>query len=454
MITAGLLAAGSLLAPPAVAEAAGPAASVLRVRPARIAALTYGDAPTITGSAWWDDDGDLAPVAGGSITLEAKDRRTGWAPVASTSTSSGGRFTVRPVLEPGRWSLRVVLAPDGPRAGTTASAGAVQIRAAGTRVSLTGPARVGSEQPFTVTAALTSPTAPGPALAGRTLQLQLRGVTTGHRWSTIRQLPTDAGGRTGIRLALWKGGQLRVVFGGDDRLQPVDGAERALATVPTRPVVPVPAGAPEPKLRFPQRSAPAGGGAAPAISTVPDGIWASMQGVSWRAGCPARSSLRLLQVNHWGFDGYRYRGRLIVRSDVANAFAAAFTDLYDRRYPIRQMVLPDVFGRQWNGFGANDLASMAADNTSAFNCRYVDGKEAQRVLSPHAGGRALDLNPWENPYRSVVGPLPNGWYLSHRPAGHAPLLTAGSRQVTAFTSRGWSWGGFWSSGRDYQHFER
>jgi hypothetical protein len=153
-----------------------------------------------------------------------------------------------------------------------------------------------------------------------------------------------------------------------------------------------------------------------------------MQGRSWHAGCPARSSLRLLQVNHWGFDGYRYRGRLIVRSDVADAFAAAFRELYDRRYPIRQIVLPDAFGRQWNGVGANDLGSMAADNTSAFNCRYVDGKERQRALSPHAGGRALDLNPWENPYRSVVGPLPNAWYLAHRPAGHPPLLVAGGRE--------------------------
>ena len=42
---------------------------------------------------------------------------------------------------------------------------------------------------------------------------------------------------------------------------------------------------------------------------------------------------------------------------------------------------------------------MRHDNTSAFNCRYVAGTT---TWSQHAYGRAIDLNPVENPY--VAGP--------------------------------------------------
>ncbi|HNQ07912.1 MAG TPA: hypothetical protein PKH97_12095 [Tetrasphaera sp.] len=34
------------------------------------------------------------------------------------------------------------------------------------------------------------------------------------------------------------------------------------------------------------------------------------------------------------------------------------------------------WGRNPKGPGADDHASMTADNTSAFNCRYVGGAEA------------------------------------------------------------------------------
>ena len=44
---------------------------------------------------------------------------------------------------------------------------------------------------------------------------------------------------------------------------------------------------------------------------------------------------------------------------------------------------------------------MNADNTSAFNCREVDGQPG--VWSQHAYGRAIDLNPRENPYVTSSG---------------------------------------------------
>ncbi len=43
-------------------------------------------------------------------------------------------------------------------------------------------------------------------------------------------------------------------------------------------------------------------------------VSAAMVANTYRAGCPVKpSSLRLLQLNYWGFDGKVHRGELIVR---------------------------------------------------------------------------------------------------------------------------------------------
>src|SRR5262245_24225805 len=48
-------------------------------------------------------------------------------------------------------------------------------------------------------------------------------------------------------------------------------------------------------------------------------------------------------------------------------------------------------------YRGSDDASMAADNTSAFNCRRAVGS-ATGSWSMHAYGLAVDVNPRENPY--------------------------------------------------------
>ena len=169
-----------------------------------------------------------------------------------------------------------------------------------------------------------------------------------------------------------------------------------------------------------------------------------MIGVSWRAGCPvALRDLRLLTVSHWGFDRRQRPGRLIIHEDVARDVLGAFHRLYDARFPIRRMVPVDAYG-------GSDFRSIEADNTSAFNCRYVEGT---RRWSEHAYGRAIDVNPIENPYVS-------GGRTSHRAS--APYVDRSPRQhgmayeggvlVRAFDAIGWGWGGRWTSVKDYQHF--
>ena len=53
-----------------------------------------------------------------------------------------------------------------------------------------------------------------------------------------------------------------------------------------------------------------------------------------------------------------------------------------------------------DAYGGSDFRSIEADNTSAFNCRFVDGTTR---YSEHAYGRAIDVNPIENPYVTSAG---------------------------------------------------
>lgn len=172
----------------------------------------------------------------------------------------------------------------------------------------------------------------------------------------------------------------------------------------------------------------------------------AMTGVSWRRGCPVRiSDLRRVELTHWGFDGNRHRGELIVHKDVAVSVVAVFHTLYSLRFPVRKMHSVDRFG-------ADDNASMAADNTSAFNCRPITGSTTG--FSVHSYGRAIDLNPLENPYvkgRTVLPPA--GRAFTNRVTVRPGMIRRGDRVRKAFTEHGFAWGGDWKSLKDYQHFE-
>lgn len=167
---------------------------------------------------------------------------------------------------------------------------------------------------------------------------------------------------------------------------------------------------------------------------------------SYRAGCPVPPrDLRLVRLTRVDLSGVDRTGELVVRADVAAAVVAVFSRLHAARFPVARMERVDVFG-------GSDDASMAANNTSAFNCRSTTSGTG---WSEHAYGRALDLNPVQNPYVSGSTVLPEAGrgYLDRsdlRPG----MVVAGDVAVDAFAAQGWSWGGAWTSPRDYQHFSR
>jgi hypothetical protein len=165
---------------------------------------------------------------------------------------------------------------------------------------------------------------------------------------------------------------------------------------------------------------------------------------SWRPGCPvAPEDLRLLTLTHWGFDGELHRSELVIHEDQARAVKEAFRALFKARFPIKRMRLVDVYG-------GDDDRSMAANNTSGFNCRTVEGSSS---WSEHAYGRAIDINPIQNPAveGGRVSPPAGARYLD-RSGRSKGLIRADDAVVRAFASIGWGWGGYWTSFKDYQHF--
>lgn len=180
------------------------------------------------------------------------------------------------------------------------------------------------------------------------------------------------------------------------------------------------------------------------VSEIDEGT-AGRMSASWRPGCPlALSELRLVSVSHWDMDGGVRQGELVVGATYAEAITTVFERLFEARFPIAQIRLVDEFG-------GDDDRSMAANNTSGFNCRRATGS---RSWSEHAYGRAIDVNPVQNPFVTGGGTVlpPAGRAFADRARAAPGLIQGNGPVVEAFAAIGWKWGGNWTSGRDYQHF--
>lgn len=166
---------------------------------------------------------------------------------------------------------------------------------------------------------------------------------------------------------------------------------------------------------------------------------------AWRPGCPVPlADLRAVRATHLGFDGRARTGVLVVHRDVAPRVVAVLRRLYALRFPIRRM-------EPIERYGGSDSRSIEADNTSAFNCRRVEGTSR---WSEHAYGRAIDVNPIENPYISRAGTTehPTSRPYLDRTRRRPGVILPGDAVVHAFAAEGFGWGGLWSSARDTQHF--
>lgn len=157
--------------------------------------------------------------------------------------------------------------------------------------------------------------------------------------------------------------------------------------------------------------------------------------------------LRLVRFSYLGFSGATHDdGELVVLDAVAEHVLAIFVGLRSRAFPIAS-------ARLMNHYRGDDDASMAVNNTSAFNVRRVAGSTA---MSLHAYGVAIDLNPIQNPYvlrRSEgieISPPAGGSYVKRQDRRPGMAETV----VELFAHHGFAqWGGYWPRGIDYQHFQ-
>lgn len=173
---------------------------------------------------------------------------------------------------------------------------------------------------------------------------------------------------------------------------------------------------------------------------------------SWKKGCPvALKDLRYLRLKYLDFEGQTREGEMIVHKAVADEVVDMFNELYNIHYPIHKMKIVSTYK-------GNDWLSIENDNTSAFNCRNATGS---KKWSKHSYGKAIDINPIENPYISRKGRISHKASLKYRKRVHKDdsyadkaVLLKNDQATQIFKKYGWKWGGDWSGVKDYQHFSK
>lgn len=387
---------------------------------------------------------DGQPVPNAPVTLE-RFHDGAWHRLATLTTRADGTVTTQVTLwrvaEHNQFRARFEGSTDVPPAGT----GAVQapLRKRGAVVTLTGPSSIKDGSRGTLTVRWT--TGSGDPVDG-SVRIDVR--RPGADWAVNRTIALGPDGVASFAVRPSTETRWRAVARPLDWVEGRTSKVLVIRLAPAGTPVVLPAAAPRPRISLPEQPRASAAGPNPVVSAIPDAVWNSMVGRSWHSGCPVgRSGLRLVRVNYWDFGGTPRRGELVVARAISGKVANAFSALYRKRVPIRSMYRVDRFGWSDRVDGADDYSSMAAGNTSAFNCRHVVGRPG--VRSPHTYGRAIDINTWENPYHSADGWVPNSWW-AHRSHSRVAWRTSGHTVVSTLRNYGFRWT---YGTEDSQHFD-
>ena len=146
---------------------------------------------------------------------------------------------------------------------------------------------------------------------------------------------------------------------------------------------------------------------------------------------------------------------MIVNKDIQEDMLNIFKELFNNKYEINSIKLIDDYWQDGCSGNIADNNSIEANNTSCFCYRPVAGGES---ISNHGYGRAIDINPQQNPY------VENGEnshrnadeYVNNRYVGEPHVIVASDEDIcySTFTKYGFTWGGNWTNPIDYQHFEK
>ncbi len=180
-------------------------------------------------------------------------------------------------------------------------------------------------------------------------------------------------------------------------------------------------------------------------------VFKRISGISYPVDCTVPlDELRYVSLMYVDFNGETQKGELICNKALAQDMVEIFYELYSNNYQLESVKLVDEYG-------GDDTASMLANNTSCFNYRVVEGTTR---LSNHAYGRAIDINPFYNPYITYnkdgttnVSPAGSEAYAD-RSASFPYKIDENDLAYKLFKEHGFKWGGNWNNSKDYQHFEK
>lgn len=185
------------------------------------------------------------------------------------------------------------------------------------------------------------------------------------------------------------------------------------------------------------------------ITPITDEIFVRIKGKSFKAECTLpREDLRYLHVLHKDLEGKTHEGEMIVNYHIAEDVLDILKQLYEADYPIEKIRLVDEYD-------ADDERSMADNNSSSFNFRFIS--HTTRV-SKHGLGLAVDINTLYNPYIKTVDgrvnlePANAGPYVD-RTKEFPYKIDEQDLCYKLFIDKGFEWGGSWTRAKDYQHFE-
>ncbi len=178
-------------------------------------------------------------------------------------------------------------------------------------------------------------------------------------------------------------------------------------------------------------------------------IFARINGVSYHENTHITpEDLVYITLTHFGIDGKEHTGEIIVNRAIEAKLRDIFAALHTAKYAVEKMRLVDCYG-------ADDVLSMADNNSSAFNFRVIADTD---ILSRHALGLAIDINPLYNPYITYIGGKekcspPQGLPYRDRTKNFPMKIDHDDLCYKLFTAHGFTWGGDWTDSKDYQHFE-
>jgi hypothetical protein len=380
------------------------------------------------------------PAATGVVRFE-QQTPAGWTVLGDVGIDGAGSAALSVAFETASITLRATYLGAAGYDPSSSAATSITGIPQTTVARLNAPRSVVDERTLKLSAKVSTPSG---NVAGAVVSFQ---VFKDKKWRTYETARSDGAGVARVRSQPRTTYRYRAVVAAGTWYSAARTTTKKVKNTPPGKVVTLPKRAPRPK-KLPTQERATGSGANATVSGISDSVWKSMTGRSWRTGCPVgRDKLRLVRVNYWGFDGYRHRGEIVVHTSISAKTARLFADLYRSKVSIRSMYRVDRFGYSSRLRGADDFRSMASDNTSGFNCRQVVGRPG--VRSPHAYGRSIDINPFENPYRYSGKWVPNSWWHTRSAGTYA--WTKKSHLVPRIMKRN----GFrWTYGNsDAHHFD-